>query len=290
MKYCIDFQGKQLDIFDEVDEINIDVLKTNLTDLKEYCELHKNQRINLCINDYDKAIDDKKLFMSFDFQKDNPSYNVKIRLPEWNEEYFKELKKQYPESLVYFKTYMNNWDSLYRYLDLGVSDVYITEQLGFELDKVSTLVHEKNAQVRVFPNVAQCGYKDLDDIYKFWIRPEDVEDYEPYIDVFEFFGEEKKQELYYSIYANDKKWMGDLAEIIIDLNGPIDSTCLVPRFCKKRIICGRKCMKGDPCRMCHHILDLAQSLGKTDLRIVREDFENGTRSDSESRNTEEDIK
>lgn len=82
MKYCIDFQGKQLDIFDEVDEINIDILKTNLEDLKEYCELHKDQRINLCINNYDDAIDNKKFFVPFDFQKDNSSYNVKIRLPE----------------------------------------------------------------------------------------------------------------------------------------------------------------------------------------------------------------
>lgn len=289
MKYCIDFQGKQLDIFDEVDEINIDILKTNLEDLKEYCELHKDQRINLCINNYDDAIDNKKFFVPFDFQKDNPSYNVKIRLPEWDEAYFKDVKKMYPECKIYFNLYINDWDLLYEFLDRGVSDVYIVEQLGFELDKVAQVVHDKGVQIRVYPNVAQSQYKALDDILKFWIRPEDVEDYEPYIDVFEFFGDANKQNLYYNIYSKDKKWMGDLKEIIIDLENSLDSTCLVPRFCKKRITCGRSCMKGGNCRMCNHVIALAKSLGETPLRIIREDFEDGERTNSESGDTKENI-
>lgn len=52
MKYCIDFYGKQTDLLNLVDEINIDLLKIkDLGDLEEFCEQHKNQRINLCIND-----------------------------------------------------------------------------------------------------------------------------------------------------------------------------------------------------------------------------------------------
>jgi hypothetical protein len=114
--------------------------------------------------------------------------------------------------------------------------------------------------------------------------------YEDYIDVFEFFGDGKKQKIYYEIYAIDGKWMGDLKEIIIGLKDSLDSTCLVPRFGIKRVYCGRKCMKGDICKMCYHTAALAQSLGKTDLRIVRGDFEDGEGSDSESGNTEENIK
>lgn len=289
MKYCIDFQGKDLDYFEEVNEINIDVLKTKLDDLKEYCELHKDQRINLCINNLDDAINEKKVFICFDFQKDNPEYNVKIRLSKWDTTYVAEFKKMYPECKIYFNVYINNWDMLYEYLDYGVTDVFITEQLGFEVDKVAEIAHSKNVQVRAFPNVAQSQYEKLDDICKFWIRPEDIELYEDYIDVLEFFGEENKQKVYYEIYAIDGKWMGDLKEIIIGLKDSLDSTCLVPRFGIKRVHCGRKCMKGDGCRMCHHTIELAQSLGKTDLRIVRGDFENGTRTDSEGGSTEKNI-
>jgi hypothetical protein len=56
---------------------------------------------------------------------------------------------------------------LYEYLDYGVTDVFITEQLGFEVDKVAEIAHSKNVQVRAFPNVAQSQYEKLDDICKF---------------------------------------------------------------------------------------------------------------------------
>lgn len=94
---------------------------------------------------------------------------------------------------------------LYKFLNYEVTDVFITEQLGFEVDKVAEIVHSKDVQVRAFPNVAQVQYENLDDIYKFWIRPEDVELYEDYIDVLEFFGEPEKQKIYYDIYAVDGK-------------------------------------------------------------------------------------
>lgn len=83
--------------------------------------------------------------------------------------------------------------------------------------------------------------------------------------------------------------MGDLKEIIIGLKNSLDSTCLVPRFGIKRVYCGRKCMKGDSCKMCNHTIDLATVLGQTPIRVMKEDFEDGKGSDSESGNTEENI-
>lgn len=290
MKYCLDFQGKQLSMFDNCREINIDVLKTKLDNLKEYCDNHVGQRINLCINDYNEAIDKNKIYTALDFQKEHPEYQIKIRLPKWDELYYKDIKAAYPESSLYFNDYINNWDLLYEYLDRDVSDVFIIEQLGFEIDKVAEIVHAKNIQVRAFPNVAQSSYENLDDIYKFWIRPEDVWLYEDYIDVFEFYGDKDKQPIYYDIYTVDKKWMGDLKEIIIGLRNSLDSTCLVPRFGIKRVYCGRKCLKGDPCRICHHVCKLSTSIQKSGLRVVEGDFNNGKRTNSESGNTEENIK
>ena len=290
MKYCIDYQGKNNKIFDTIEEINIDITKIKTENLLEFCKLHTNQRINLCIEDYNEAIDKKLLFFAFDFQKDNPNLKIYIRLPFNEENYSKDIKKMYPKCKLYFKTFVNNWDQLYEYIDWEVTDIYITEQLGFELENISKVLNEKHIQIRVFPNVAQCEYKKLDDILKFWIRPEDIENYEPYIDICEFYGDIKKQELYYSIYHDDKKWMGDLKEIIIDLQDSVDSTCIVPRFPMKRVNCGRSCMKGGSCQMCNHIYDLAKNLNKTTLRIIKEDFKDGTRTDSESGNSKKDIK
>ena len=117
MKYCIDYQGKNSKIFDTIEEINIDITKIKTENLLEFCKLHTNQRINLCIEDYNEAIDKKLLFFAFDFQKDNPDLKIYIRLPFNEEDYFKDIKKMYPNCKTYFKTFVNNWDQLYEYID-----------------------------------------------------------------------------------------------------------------------------------------------------------------------------
>ena len=149
--------------------------------------------------------------------------------------------------------------------------------MGFELDKITPLLHKNNIKVRVFPNVAQAAATTTSGILKFWIRPEDIETYEPYIDVCEFYGEYEKQKIYYDIYAKDKKWIGNLKEIIIGLNEDIMNTTLLPRFAKKRIKCDRECMKNDKCHMCQRILELSETLDKNNLRITidKEEENNG---------------
>ena len=83
MKYCIDFYGTEIDLLNQIDEINIDLSKIRSieNELEDFCELHKHQRINLCINDYEEAINKKYFTYIFDFQKKYPEYNVIIRLP-----------------------------------------------------------------------------------------------------------------------------------------------------------------------------------------------------------------
>ena len=82
MRYCINFYGEQIDLLNEVDEINIDISKLKeIKDLEEFCELHKNQRINLCINNYEDAINKQYLEYVFEVQKKLDKYDIAIRLP-----------------------------------------------------------------------------------------------------------------------------------------------------------------------------------------------------------------
>lgn len=103
MKYCIDFYGdKTVELLNIADEINIDLSKIrDLTDLSEFCELHKNQGINLYLVDYEE-----KLFnFAFDFQKEQKDkYNIKIKLPYYDEDKYQEIIKKYPESKFFYAT------------------------------------------------------------------------------------------------------------------------------------------------------------------------------------------
>lgn len=170
----------------------------------------------------------------------------------------------------------------------------ITEALGFELEDIAALAHKLQVQIRVYPNVAQGARSELPGIYKFWIRPEDIEVYEDCVDVCEFFYDKyEKQQIFYEIYKKDKKWMGELGELIIGLPLGFNSMKIIPRFAYKRKRCGRQCLKGGKCRICHRVMELAETLEKTPIGIdfyqEREDFINGKRSNSESGDSKENI-
>ena len=148
-----------------------------------------------------------------------------------------------------------------------MSDIYIVEDLCFELDKVSKIAHENQVQLRIYPNVAQSSWKYTEDIKKFWVRPEDISLYEKYVDVCEFFGAEKKVVTLLKIYKDDQKWFGKLNEIILGLKNDIDSRFIVPRFAEKRIKCGKECLKGGKCQMCERVVSLSKTLEDADLMV-----------------------
>lgn len=90
-----------------------------------------------------------------------------------------------------------------------MSDIYITNDLAFDLNTLSKEVHKINnkCQIRVYCNIAQSALvlQEQNSLKSFFIRPEDVDLYEKYIDVLEFYGVDEKLETYYKIYVIDKK-------------------------------------------------------------------------------------
>jgi hypothetical protein len=70
------------------------------------------------------------------------------------------------------------------------------------------------------PNVAYYAYIPRDDgVCGGWVRPEDVDYYADYVDVFEFEDcDEKKEKALFKIYAEQGKWPGLLNDLITNLN------------------------------------------------------------------------
>ena len=105
--------------------------------------MHKDKRINL-----DMCKEDK---IDADF--------IKNLAEKFNNLYFKvkyeQLENIKLEKRCFTDIYVNNWDNLLKLLDKNVSDVYIVENMGFELDKIAEMAHQKGIAIRVFPNVAQ---------------------------------------------------------------------------------------------------------------------------------------
>lgn len=170
-----------------------------------------------------------------------------------------------------FYDYCASIEMYYLMKELGVSDVYVTESLGFCLEDLQE-GGDRPIRLRVFPNIAQCyshGKGVIPEITKFWIRPEDTELYENLVDVFEFYGKEDGTRLstIYKIYKKCQ-WLGDLKDIILDLDIDISNTTISPHFGKMRLNCHKKCLYGK-CNICLNIADLAEKFKAVDIEVVK---------------------
>ena len=265
MKFCINY-AKSSDVKDIVDEIIIRY-ENDIQLIINYIKEHQFQRVIIAIDDEEQCLL-YNLIKKFAKIKEETEIDFSIRLPRYIKDYEDDLKYCQKVKLSYFfNTFVKDWDTLNGLIDLDVSDLYIVENMGFELDKIADLVAESQIQIRVFANIAQSSWKDTPDIKKFFIRPEDVKLYEPYIDVIEFFGSQDQIDVAVLVYKKGKQWFGDLSEILIDFDTPINSLFIVRDFAKRRIRCGKKCMKGDKCNLCDRIVTLSQTLEKAGIMI-----------------------
>lgn len=180
-------------------------------------------------------------------------------------------------------------DELTGQLNLGVSDIYVINELGFSLKEVSKKCHDKNVQVRVFPNVAQSATElPTSNFKKFFVRPDDIFIYEEFVDVFEFFGNIKKQDVLYAIYK-DEKWLGDLSVLILGLKEPVLNTAIMPYFGSIRSECHKRCSLGGKCDICGVIKSLAKKMEEKGMEIRHERKIDEDISENDSPETLEDI-
>ena len=293
MRYCVPlFRNYQFsNKIKDVDEFLIRYRPTDET-LFEFLETYPNKRIILSIEDREEKVQDYGKFQPtllrvdtvsmesqlhrFDIENIHDKYpNLVLRLGHIPEQKYLDWLKE--RNIPYFfSTLVRDWDTLNYYVGLGVTDIYIVEALAFELDKVRNIT--KGINIRCLPNVAQCSvpkteapYYNLSPMKDFFIRPEDVSVYEPYVDVLEIWGwEDSRAATLYDIYAHDKKWYGQLNEIIFGLDSKIDSRFVIPRFANYRIKCGKRCLKGVNCDICNNIERLAEILEENNLKFTKE--------------------
>ena len=256
MKYCFNYNRdtEHMQYINKADEWTI---KYNSKDdtLLEFLDLHRDKRINLYI--------EEQVPEEFLYELGNRYSNLYFKLNMKNY-YNKDIKYTFN---FFFDELVNDWDLFIGLLEYGVSDVYIVENLGFELDKIAEIASSYEVQIRAYPNVAQSKFQETPALKKFFIRPEDVIEYEQYIHVLEFFDADKQLDTYYKIYKIDKQWFGPLNEIIKDFNSEIDNKYIIPRFGQMRRVCGKKCLKGGICSRCENIESLAKTLEKNQIAV-----------------------
>lgn len=269
MEYSFRYYSSGKQHLKTVDEVIIKYDRQS-EELLSFLEEFKDQRIILDVvdtKDFDVHNEYKKLNA---IQEQYPEYNVQVC---FGVDAPIDEAAQIGEQLKYpwfSHRHIGDWDTLDYYLSKGVAQVYITEALGFDMEIVSKLCHAKGVSVRIYPNVAQSCVRTGPAVKKFFIRPDDISYYEPYIDVIEFWCDEQQQPIYKRIYDN-QKWFGPLREIIKDFNSDFDNKHILPVFGATRVNCGKKCMRGRHCTICDKLYDVSVALKDSNIIVQKKE-------------------
>ena len=252
MKYCIQYT-KDFRYLKQVDEVIIPFHSTNLINIKDFSD---NQRIIIDFEGKKEILFNLKSLIEIKELHNNMAIRFLGELDAETATKLEEVKIPF-----FFNLRVDKWDTLMGLIELGVSDVYIVNELGFNIDEVSILCKKNNINVRVYPNVAQMSMKvkNINPLTAFFIRPEDVRWYEPFVDICEFFGPEDRQSVLYKIYQEESKWIGDLEDLIIGLNLSINNSCIVPTFGDMRLSCRKKCYQ-NKCIFCDKVLTVEKKI------------------------------
>lgn len=272
MKYCLQF-AKSSKNKHNTEEISIKYDRQSL-ELLDFLIEHQEQRIILIVENIADFVVAKEWQKLKTIKENYPSVNIavclsKLRAPEEVDTITNEAMNALMEVNIPFFTgdLITTWDELRYFLELNISDIYIAEDLCFDLEEVRKACNKKGVQIRAFPNVAQCSFRAGAPLKKFFVRPEDSEFYTKYIDVFEFWGPLEKQDFYYLIYHTKQRWLGDLKDIIFDLNYSLDTKRIIPIFAQSRANCRRDCMRNGSCRICERLENISHIMKDKEIII-----------------------
>lgn len=256
MKYCLNYT-RNSHMVDAADEVIVRMEKNNITNVIDYIRDHEGQRVILRFKEMSTFRDNTPLVISLN------KYNIAVMLDVYNLVECEDIISICKENGIkfFFSEGVYSADKFNGLIELGVSDIYVIEELGFCLAKIAEKAKENNVQIRCYPNVAQSAWNDTPAIKKFFIRPEDVDVYAEYVDVLEFWGEGNLDPVY-ETYSKDKKWFGKLNEIILNFNSEIDNRCIVDMFGSIRTKCDKRCMKGGVCATCPRCEELAETMAE----------------------------
>lgn len=268
MKYAVGFT-RSFSHFDEVDEVIFNYsMGNNIEETLKY--VREDQRViidisNLVLNNTDM---NNEVYLKLELLKDmHPNISVMI---DFYTQFSEEVDLKEREIPFFYSSFARCYEAAAHMVAHGATDLYIVEGLAFDLKNLQYF-RNKGVKLRVFPDIAQhapgCYGVHFSEMTKFWIRPEDVDEYDKYVDVMEFSHRNEKLSTIFEIYKQ-KQWLGEIKDIVSDFHMYIDNTSIAPYFGPSRISCQQKCMIGR-CNICMGIQDLAERFDKADIAIIK---------------------
>lgn len=282
MKYCVRYSRK-FHYIDEVDEFKI-IYKPKDDKLIYFLSQFPNKRIIISMTEEDieniiltnafkekyVPLENKNFAFLLPTITDNNKKSISL--------FIQELKKNNIQ--YFFDEKIYSIDKVWELISIGVSDVYICGELGFELKTIAKRIHDAGVNIRVFPDVAQSTAVSINPFTKFFIRPDDILKYQDYVDICEFFADDKVRDNFlYPIYAKDHRWYLNLNDVILGLDTePVNNISISKNFGIVRLNCRKRCMRTGECSICTRCVELSNLLNEKGLvlkekEVTKEEYE-----------------
>ena len=273
VKLALPYKLNNDEMTDQTDEFNVlfNPNRNSIDKLYEFCKTFSDRRINIEYSDNNPKISDIRGLLSA-----NP--NVAVRVMKGNVKVLVDLIKEDIQAFFHYDFPAYNITSLSYMLSLGVSDVYLADDLFYNLYDVYPILQEKGVQHRMILNMIPSNLPNAGADPKAPIFPPECGHLLfPYVDVVEFECGRPfnwaRCGVYYRAWFQREDWHGDLIEIIpnLTLSIPNDSL-IVDRLIWFKLGCGRRCdaRVTSPCNKCEQFIKMAQSLNKKGYIVQRE--------------------
>lgn len=236
-----------------------DEIKVDYKDIKRLYDLIEEKILNPIIYIYiskDEKVDWEEI------ETFKGIFNIKIAVEDAFK--FQEIKDL--NYFVFWSYPITSYWELNGIIELGACEVLIDAPLFFDLKKVKTICEKNNVEIRVVANQCFNSYMPRNPktgIYGPYIRPEDVDFYERYIDHIEFITKSLEKELtLIKVYKQDKTWPGNLNLLLDNLGENVDNRGFDARFAKNRTTCGQRCQIDNSCHFCHMMFNYINTVDK----------------------------
>lgn len=235
-----------------------------------FVEQYPNKRINI-------AITDNNIPVSHLVTLNKLHDNVYVKLNIYQQRYAIEFKNKGIKFFFDNTVPVSTFILLDELIKMGVSDVYIADDLCYNLENVSNRCKKDNVQIRLILNRIPATTPNADtDIHSPIFTPRHFNVLNEYIDVAEFdcFYDSESDAYNWNIFNVLFKswfikhdWYNDLREINKDINFFYPVRQEMPLFIERKTNCGRKCAYSDKCHKCEVVIELAELLYDDDVYI-----------------------
>jgi len=259
MKVALPWVKNKIDL-DMQCEYNITFINKNdnFNKLIEFLSQYPKERFNIAIDISEYSFDFNKLKI---LKNINP--NIYIKLSTKNLNQYKILKDLNIKFFFDYSYPIFNYRMLEDISKLGVTDIYIADDLCYDLANVRKACDKLGISLRWILDIIPSEARDKSsDPRAPWVIPENIEELSKYVDTFEFLenNSEARLDTLYKIWFKKKQWRENLKALYPELDIDVWNQSLSPELVKYKLNCKYKCSYGSRCKKCVQNIEIANNL------------------------------